>query len=346
MRNWVLIGLLALVLCSCSTDVDLYADYKDIPVVYGLLNASSDTNFVRITRAFCGDNDNPINAFEVALISDSSNYPGKLDAFFDELKSVQGQPFQPTGRRFFLDTLTIHNKKEGLFYAPHQKLYYTTEHFRTNVGNDKYHYKLYVVKPDYDTVTAETGIVAGDIGISSAMVDFQSNPTNASAYIIFTSTEEAILYEIGMRFIYWEGYPGQPMMKKEVDWSYSPKTLAAYDKVTGTDNIYKSYYSPNILFNVLERVIGNDTIGAGNHPDIIRYIDSFVVSIAAAGEDFNRYYQFVQTTMNGLSLSTEYSNVDGGCGILSSRIFVSREVTLSAGTQLDLFRKPWGFQEH
>ena len=37
---------------ACSTDVELYADYKDIPVIYGLLDATADTNYVRINRAF------------------------------------------------------------------------------------------------------------------------------------------------------------------------------------------------------------------------------------------------------------------------------------------------------
>ena len=96
----------------------------------------------------------------------------------------------------------------------------------------------------------------------------------------------------------------------------------------------------NILFNVLEHAIGNDTA------NVTRYIDNFVVTVAAAGDDFNIYYQFLQTASNGLTLSTEYSNIQGGYGILSSRIFVNKEVKLTSGTKLDLFRQPWGFQEH
>ena len=346
MRHWVFISLLALVFCSCSTDVDLYADYKDTPVIYGLLNAQADTNFIKITRAFCGTNDNPINAFEVAPIYDSSNYPGKLDAFFVELKSVQGQPFQPTGRRFFLDTLTIHDKEEGLFYAPHQLLYYTDEHFNTKNDSEKYRYKLYVIKPDYDTITAETSVVRGDIGVSTSIVNFQSASSSVLSSFIFSSTEEAVLYEFGMRFNYWEEHTGQPMQKKSVSWSYSPRTLEGYEKVAGSENLYKMYYSVNMLFNRLEQVIGNDTVWDDNHPNVKRYIDSFDVLIAAAGEDFSMYYQYLQSAMNGLSLTTEYSNVEGGYGILSSRIFKRKEVALSSGTKLDLFRKPWGFQEH
>ena len=71
---------------ACSTDVELYADYKDIPIVYGLLDASQDTNYIRINRAFSGSNDHPVNAHEIALIADSSNYPGKLPAYLVEYK--------------------------------------------------------------------------------------------------------------------------------------------------------------------------------------------------------------------------------------------------------------------
>ena len=110
-KKTVFVLSLFLVFASCSTDVDLYADYKDVPVVYGLIDAAADTNYIKITKAFCSDNDHPINANDIALIYDSSNYSYKLDAFFMELKSTQGQPFRPTGRLFYLDTLNIHNKK-------------------------------------------------------------------------------------------------------------------------------------------------------------------------------------------------------------------------------------------
>jgi len=331
--------LLVALFCSCSTDVELYADYKEIPVVYGLIDAQADTNFVKITRAFCGTNDNPINAFEVAQVYDSSNYPGKLDAFFVELQKVQGQGFQPTGRTFYLDTLTVHNKEDGLFYAPHQKLYYTTERFKTN----NYRYKLYVVTPYYDTVTSEISVLEGDINVSS-QASFQSAPTNSHSTVLFSSTEAAVLYEIGMRFNYLESHGG-PLVKKQVTWSFAPRSLSEYEKVEGTENYYYQYYSPNILFNYLERAIGNDTVWDDNHPNVTRYIDDFEVFIAAAGSDFYAFYQYLQTTQNGLSLSSEYNNIEGGYGLLSSRIFVSKVVPLSSTAKLDLFNKPWGFRE-
>lgn len=340
----VYIGFL-LVFFSCSTDVDIYADYKEIPVVYGLIEAKADTNYVKITKAFCGTNDDPINALEAASIYDSSNYPGKLDAFIVELKSRGGQPFQPTGRKFYLDTLTVHNKQPGLYYSPHQKLYYTSERFNGNTETEKYRYRLYVVKPDFDTVKAETGIVSGDVTTGVGQVNFQSAPSDAVSSMTFTSVEEAVLYEIGMRFRYRECSAGQPMTSKELYWSYGARTLGGYEKVEHTDNLYRHYYSVNTLFNLLEQAIGNDTVWDVNHPNVVRYVEDMTVFIAAAGEDFNNYYQFLQTSQNGLSLSTDYSNVEGGAGLFTSRLFERKKVNLSPMTLFDLFNKPWGFQE-
>ena len=139
------------ILCSCSTDVDIYTGYyKDTTIVYGVIDVANDTNFIRIVRAFSGNNDASFNANEIALIEDSSNYPGKLDARLFEYKKVSGESFSPTGREIVLDTITLHNKQEGLFYAPNQKVYYTTELFHVNNAREKYKYKLLKIKYPYN----------------------------------------------------------------------------------------------------------------------------------------------------------------------------------------------------
>lgn len=343
-KQKISILLLALViLASCSTDVDLYADYKEVPVVFGLLNVNADTNYIKITKAFCSDNDHPINANEIALIYDSSNYAYKLDACLMELKSVQGQPFSATGRCILLDTLTIHNKKPGAFYSPHQLLYYTDEPLNTNNDYEKYRYRLRIVNSNNDTVTAETGVVSGNVHVANVTLSFQSKPSDRVSSLIFKSTEEAFLYEIGMKFKYRESHDNGAVEIKEVSWSYGMKPLGAFEQVIG-DN-YRMYYSVNALFSALESAIGNDTVWDVNHPHVVRYADDFVISISAAGEDFNDYYQYTLATQQAPTLSTEYSNIDGGWGLFSSRIVVERTVALSADTYFDLFQKPWGFRE-
>ena len=331
---------------SCSTDIDLYSDYKDIPIIYGIIDVNTDTNFIKITKAFCGSNDNPIDATEVALIYDSSNYPGKLDAYIIELQKLMGQPYQPSGRKFMLDTLTIHNKDEGTFYARDQILYYTTEHFKSNDDNNKYKYRLVIVKPDGDTVTATTTPVGGDFVVVNAGIAFQSTPTEATGTLLFRAIEEAPVYEVGMRFNYREKHSGQPIEYKQVSWSYGVRTLDGYEYVLNSGNAYKLYYGLNTLFNCLSNAIGNDTVWNASQPNVIRYADSFVVSMSAAGQELFESMETVGVAENGIVPPVvTYSNIDGGYGVFSSRCRISKQLKLSSFTLLDLYEKPWGFVE-
>ena len=95
--------------------IDLYAEYKEVPIVYGLLDATADTNYIKITRAFFVEDD----AYQVALNPDSSNYAGKLDVRLVEYCNGDSV------REIILDTITLHGKQQGTFYSPNQKLYYT-----------------------------------------------------------------------------------------------------------------------------------------------------------------------------------------------------------------------------
>ena len=329
---------------SCSTDVDLYADYKDIPIVYGMIDTKADTNFIKITKAFCGNNENPIDASEVALISDSSTYPGKLKAYIMELQSTHGQPYAATGCSFELDTLTIHNKEEGIFYAPDQKLYYTTERFNTNSGSDKYKYKLVVVKPDGDTITAITTPVGGDVAVLSVSASFQAAHSDAKNRLLFRSSPEGVLYDFKMQVNYREQHAGQEMVRKHVSWSYSPKPLSSYELAIGTEDCYYMYYSVNTLFGSLSNAIGNDTVWDTSHPNVVRYIDDFVITMSVGGRELYESYEMSNVIENGLMVAN-FSNIEGGYGLFSSRIYLVRSLRISKINKLDLFKMPWGFVE-
>ena len=338
-----------LVFNSCSTRVDLYAEYKDVPIIYAMLNPKTDTNYVKITRAFCGTNDDPINAKEVALIADSSNYPGKLDARIIEVKSTHGNVYEPTGRVMVLDTITLHDKKAGTFYSPDQTFYYTSEPFNTGANGSKYKYRLVVVKPDGDTLTAQTGMVGNEeFSIITGGVGFQMATTNAVRKIIFRADGFASLYEVAIQFNYREQKNGHSIVRKSVDRSFGTRPLNEFHKIEGTDNYYSLEYSENWLFNALAYAIGGDTIVDPNHPNVTRYIDDFIITISAAGDDLAYYYIANQAqTESPISLVTTYTNIEGGYGLFSSRTKIERVAKLSANTKRELFgMTSWGFKEN
>ena len=347
-RLILLFILFAFIFSSCTTDVDIYAEYKDVPIVYAMLNPKADTNYVKITRAFCGTNDNHINANEVAHIYDSSNYPGKLDARIIELKSEYSNPYEPTGRVLVLDTITLHDKEQGVFYNPDQLFYYTTEPFNTGTEKIKYKYRLVVVKPDGDSLTAQTSIVGNtEFAIMTGGVAFQMATTNETGKIMFRADHFASLYEVTMQFNYREQLAGQEMRKKQVSRSFGTRTIDEFYRIEGTENSYYLEYSENWLFNALSTAIGGDTIYDVNQPNVIRYIDDFIISISAAGDDLTYYYYATQAQSNSpMSLVTTYTNIEGGYGLFSSRTKIERVARLSAYTKRELFGMfAWGFKE-
>ena len=88
----------------CSNEVDLYADYKEITIVYGLLDISDDTTWVKVTRAYSG----PGNALLIAQNPDSSNFPYKLDVTITGRKQGENLPTVQ------FDTITITEVLEHL----------------------------------------------------------------------------------------------------------------------------------------------------------------------------------------------------------------------------------------
>ena len=333
---------------SCSTDVDLYAEYQDVPIIYALLNSRADTNYVKITHAFCGTNDDHINANEVALIYDSSNYPGKLDVRIMEMKNRIGGSYEPTGRVLVLDTMTIHNKKVGTFYAPDQIVYYTAEPFNAGTEDTHYKYRLQVVVPDGDTLTAQTVMVGNEeLRILTYSLNFEETVSNAMNKIMFRADGVARLYEVSIQFNYREQKEGQAMKHKSVSRSFGTRTLDEFIKVEGTENTYYLECGVGWLFYALAEAIGNDTVVDPEHPNVVRYFDNIVISLGAAGDDLYYYYaaNYAQQ-ISPVGFVSVYSNIDGGYGLFSSRAQIDKECRLSKWTLRDLYGKTsWGFQE-
>ena len=332
---------------ACSTKVELYADYKDIPIIYGLLDASQDTNFVRINRAFSGNNDHPINANEVAMIADSCNYPGKLRAYIVEYKTTYGNNYQPTGDTIVLDTLTIHDKEEGIFYAPDQKVYWTAEPFKIGANGTKYKYRLFIHKGD-EIVTAETGLVGGeDFKIINTALNFSAEESDRTGKIKFKAADNAVFYDMKFVFYYEESINGGPFVNKQVSYSLGVKSV---DELSMEDGTFYMSYGENTLFSLMTIAIGADTVVDPNHPNVvrhIRYLDNesrypMQIFLSAGGDELYNYIQV--NAQSGFSQTVpDYTNVTGGFGVFSSRVSLVRDVRISSRTQTDLFGKPWGF---
>ena len=316
---------------SCSTDVDLYADYKDITVVYGLLDYGKDTNYVKINKAFLG----PGNAFDIALISDSCNYPNKLDAKIIEYRApAYGNNYQVT-RTLNLDTITIHSKEPGIFYAPDQLVYYTKERIRNNNDQYKYKYALQIDRGD-TIITSETEIVGGDnFMIDPKPLGFNSENGTVKWY----KCPNAAVYEIVVKFYFTEVGPGRDSVNRCMSWSLGTHPASALSEEHGK---YAINYKSSIFYANLANFLGNDTLNTD--VDRIVFDKCLGVSISAGGEEL---YNFI--SVNGPSSSLvqtipEYTNVNGGYGVFSSRAAKELRVKMSSIPHL-IAHQNWRFRQ-
>ena len=100
-------------LSSCTTDFELNAEYDEIPVIFGILDQSVDTQFVKINKSFIGGGDN----MSYAAINDSSLYSnvvGRVEEYVDDVLT----------ETFPLEEMWVTNLDEGIFYTDSQKVYF------------------------------------------------------------------------------------------------------------------------------------------------------------------------------------------------------------------------------
>lgn len=321
-------------LTSCSTDVDLYADYKEVPIIYGLLDARADTNFIKITRSFYATQG---DGFQVALNPDSSNYPGKLDVRLVEYRN------NDSIREIVLDTITIQNKEAGVFYAPKQKLYYTTEKLNINTESKNYSYRLKVVLPNRTLTTKAKIVGCSNFGIQSLGVNFSTEYLGPySRPFQFRPAINAKFYEVSMSFTFKEQRtPDGDSVPRTFSWKVG--TWMDYNLAQSMeDGCYVFRYYPQVFYDHLVEFIGGDTCIVG----LKRYLGDYPVevSITAGGEKLWHYIYFNNGSFGFTPDDANFSLIDDAAGVLSSCYTVRGKARLAGLTVPDLVSmKKYGF---
>lgn len=324
---------MTVMLASCSTDVDLYAEGKDVPIIYGLLDALADTNYIKITHAIKPD-DNPLNAAADPLQND---YPGKLDVRLTEFCNGDST------RQIILDTITIHNKQEGHFYAPAQKLYYTTEPLCQNTPSKHYSYRLAIKLPDRTLVTNADMVGSNEFRIASGTADFSGGYLKALGELWFAPAENGGVYDITMTFTFYERRTfTSDTVKRTIQWPLGSfyATQLAHQMENG---VYVVRYRHDCLYDELEKVLGDDTLV----PGLRRYIIDrpITVTVQAGGEHLARYRYYHEMSNGSFLDDGNFTMMDGAYGVFSSKMTRSRTLRLGGTTVPELTEKTkWGFK--
>ena len=289
----------ALLLNSCSTDLDITAPYKENTVVYALLDKGSTTQFVKINKAFLG----PGNALVYASIADSSEYTDEqLVAEIQEIKN--GSVVNTYNLQ---DTILDHDP--GIFAGPQHKLYYFNA-----VLDSTATYKLNATAKG-NAVSAETNIVArvqptGSI-IALALRLVNGGLGNYVNQIIkWNSSQNGKRYDLAYRFN-WQEVIGADTVEK----SFTQQLGNVVADNTNAGQQLELPFSGESFFQTVGTRVGNT-------PNVSKRIFRGVdILWAVAGEDLHVYLQLSSPISGLVEDRPVYSNVDNGYGLFSTRRF-------------------------
>jgi hypothetical protein len=300
MRNIFLLLVLLLFTWSCEEDFSLNAPYKNITVVYGLIDPGEDTIFLKINKAFLGDG----NVMEMAKIEDSSVYVNGLNATVEEWEN--GSLMQS----YNLDTITIKDKEAGVFYNPYQIIYYTPFEPVTS--------RTYLLKVEVNNnvITSSTNLV-NDFSISkpSAGAKFIMFRPGTSSDINWTSAKYGKRYEIVIRIKYKEVFFDSPDTNYTyIDWSFGTKKSVSDQ---GGEEMKVAYNNDGFYSILADQVPYSDPAQEENVK--ARYTNDVDFIFAVAGTDLNTYMEVNEPSNSIIQDRPEFTNVENGTGVFSTR---------------------------
>lgn len=327
MKKTLIFSFLLVVLFgqSCSNDFDVTAPWRDIPVVYGLVDLNEPVHFIRVEKAFL---DPDADATDIAQIADSLYYEPSLIVQFEvdgnvfDLERVDGN-----GIEF--------PREEGIFAHEPNWLYKIDQ---AEIGLEEGD----IVSLNIDrggnlpAVTASTQVQGpGRLRTpdptlpSGPRLDFSSNIPEE---IKWQSSDDASIFDVSVFFNYVEFPASDPnaSVEKSLEWIWAQGVRAAITLDNASHVVSKETQE---FYEILANNIEVDS-------DIVRFFTGCTVRIVSGGEDFEKYVTVVQAN-TGITGSTEpptFTNLSEGLGVFSSRNIIEVEGILLSNPTMEEIR--------
>lgn len=306
-RIFIFIVVFSVVLISCDTSLNVNADYKNIPVVYSLLDKNDTIQYVKLNKAFLGD----ASVSDMAQESDSLNYD---KAIINLLKYKNGNLV----KTFAFERTDTIAKDEG-FFANDKNIIYIHKgdiiNKRAN-GSDAeapsdFNFVLDIDIPGLEKVSGET-VTVSDVRVLAPLgstylkeLILYTNQFLDPQYK-FTAGKDAKYFEYFMEILYYEKQNGEYKLGMLIN-SEGTKTASSLD---GTQTFPFTLYGES-FYRYMEQ-----ELGPSNNERVfyaLRY------KFLSAGEDLSMYIDLTTPTYGIVQEKPAFTNVVNGWGIISSR---------------------------
>jgi len=294
---------------SCDNTLDVTADWKEIPVVYGLLNPSAEQNYIRINRAYLNEDGNALN---FAQEPDSLQFKDLTVTLVESRNGVELNSV--VLNRVNGDTIGL-PKEDGIFASSPNILYETSYDIKSTDFAQTYAYHLVIVNNESGKIYRSNATMVGNTEILSPLRErdprFNINDdTNRFIFINYREAPQAKMYDCKIRFRYKEYPKGKPgeFTVDSVDWTVFKNRETA--RLRGYEEKLIAVKS-HLFYDFLASSIVSDE-------NIERVPLDMGFYLYAGGEDLYTYVQVNQPSIGIVQKKPEFSNIDNGLGIFSS----------------------------
>lgn len=309
---------------SCSTELDVAADYKEIPVVFGMLSKADTVQYIKINKAYLNTEGSAITA---GSNLDSNIFPYPL--------VVKLYGYNPANNSIIdsvtLDTVTI-PKDPGNFNA-NNVLFKTPAGYKlkyvgapsANADTNWCIYELVVRKASNNAilVKARTRIVE-DFRITSTGTFLNlavptSNTENPVEYrnsrLTWTTPQYGRQYNGYMIFKFREvndatGEVVEKFLKKQI---FNNNRV---DDIESNNDDIGYIVQGQQFYDWIQSELDPLTSTAARR----EYIAPIEFHFEYAGDELSQYYQINNNNVSLSDVSPEYTNIEGGYGVFSSRM--------------------------
>ncbi len=293
---------LALGFTSCENDIDLLEDYREIPVIYGLINPNESVQYVRVQKAYLGEG----NALVMAQESDSIYYnPADIKLSLEKVSVgantvISSEDFSVT---------TDIPKEEGLFTDEDHYLFKLS----TPSGlDDNYYYRIrFENLKSGKVVTASTRIIEPML-FSAFGSSVKVNLANVNPYQIrFGSPKWGRVYGLIMRIKYNE-YDTISLTYDTLQVDYKLKNITSLGTNGGEQLTFA--LKGEEIFKFMGSAIGPQQ---GSKK---RVLNSFRADylFTAGTDDLYNYIQ-INSPNNVVSYVPAFTNLSDGRGLFTCR---------------------------
>jgi len=316
---------------ACETDFEVNSNWKEVPVVYGLLDQSQSHQYIKINKAFIGDNEN--DAEEIASSNaDSVNYyPENLDVKLYKLRDGNFGDFEIIDSIIFNDTIL--DKDDGLFSTENNIIYtIPTNAFLHGVNDDDKYYRLSILNNKTSKlVTAQTQLISAlnlNIPLNKPMGFYSPIPTPPFAAplektrtsVNWIPSRNGVVYEIIARIHYTDFFQDDTIANY-IDWIQPQIIFNGQQEMVYT-------FEGDLFVNAIASKIDND-----NSSLIARRLSYAELFFTVGSEDLYTYISVNEPFEGIVQERPVFSNIENGIGLFASRYNTTHIMSFSSSTR-------------